>query len=106
MQQSEWLKRGSEVQSYRRWVVKDGLKRGEISLPEIFDDPMCKTMLVFDVLRAVPQIGEGKASRLLVKVGIGHRTTCETMTARQRLALLAEAAKHRSLRMALESHRA
>ena len=75
-----------------RVELKDRLKRGALSLPQLFsesatDDVIGKTR-VFEVLTALPQIGKMTAHDIMTEVGIAPTRRVRGLTHRQRQGLL------------------
>lgn len=75
-----------------RAELKDKLKMGSTSLPELFDmadgDEMVGKMKVLVVLESLPGLGKVKARRLMEEIGISETRRLRGLGAQQREALL------------------
>ena len=75
-----------------RAEIKDKLKMGSTSLPELFDmaenDPNAGKMKVLTVLESLPGLGKVKARRVLEDVGISETRRVQGLGANQRTKLL------------------
>ena len=75
-----------------RAEIKDKLKMGSTSLPELFDmaesDQNAGKMKVLTVLESLPGLGKVKARRVLEDVGISETRRVQGLGANQRTKLL------------------
>ena len=75
-----------------RAEIKDKLKMGSTSLPELFDmaenDTNAGKMKVLTVLESLPGLGKVKARRVLEDVGISETRRVQGLGANQRTKLL------------------
>ena len=75
-----------------RAEIKDKLKMGSTSLPELFDqadsDKNAGKMKVLTVLESLPGLGKVKARRVLEDVGISETRRVQGLGANQRTKLL------------------
>ena len=75
-----------------RAEIKDKLKMGSTSLPELFDmaenDPNAGKMKVLTVLESLPGLGKVKARRVLEDVGISETRRVQGLGENQRKKLL------------------
>ena len=80
-----------------RAEVKEKLKMGSISLPELLDqadkDETVGKMKVLSVLESLPGLGKVKARRLMETVGISESRRLQGLGVNQREALLSHTAK-------------
>ena len=80
-----------------RAEVKEKLKMGSISLPELLDqadkDETVGKMKVLSVLESLPGLGKVKARRMMETVGISESRRLQGLGAKQREALLKETAR-------------
>lgn len=69
-----------------RKELKASIKRGEVSLTEVLDSegPVVERMRVWDLLRALPGIGEAKAKKLMQDCGIAESKRVGGLGCRQR----------------------
>jgi hypothetical protein len=74
----------------RRAQFKRDVKAGRESWRTIIAEPpsWAETMLVFDVLQAIPRVGRDKALRTLNRADVSPAKTIGGMTGRQRFELL------------------
>ena len=77
-----------------RAEVKDRLKRGAVSLPDVLaeaktDDVLAKTK-VLALVKAMPGIGEVRAAQIMERLGIDVKRNVRGLGANQRQALEAE----------------
>ena len=77
-----------------RAEVKDRLKMGSLSLPELFTlagtDETIGTIKVLAMLESLPGVGKVKARRVMDDVGIAETRRVQGLGAQQRARLLAE----------------
>ena len=75
-----------------RAEIKDKLKMGSTSLPELFDmaesDPNAGKMKVLTVLESLPGLGKVKARRVLEELGISESRRVQGLGKEQRKKLL------------------
>lgn len=83
------LQRANEIRS-RRAVLKTDLKEGREQVIDLLADSpeWLKTMKVFDVLLAVPQIGRVKANKILQTCRMSPTKTVGGMSQRQHRELI------------------
>ena len=74
----------------RRAALKAQLKRGELSLATLIDDPpqYLASARVAELLRALPTYGPIKVERLLKRCGVSPRKTIAGLNERQRRELI------------------
>jgi hypothetical protein len=75
----------------QRAELKERLKMGSITLPELFeqaDDETVAKMKVLAVLESLPGLGKVKARRMMVDVGIAESRRVQGLGSNQRRALL------------------
>ncbi|QKD79754.1 MULTISPECIES: integration host factor, actinobacterial type [Actinomyces] len=76
----------------RRAEVKIALKRGAMSLSELFDlaatDEAIGKMKVLDLLQSLPRVGSTTAHNLIEEIGISESRRVRGLGAQQRAALL------------------
>lgn len=75
----------------QRAELKERLKMGSITLPELFersDDETVAKMKVLAVLESLPGLGKVKARRMMVDVGIAESRRVQGLGSNQRKALL------------------
>jgi len=75
----------------RRAELKEKLKVGSVTLPELFDQPGDETiakMKVLAVLESLPGLGKVKARRLMQELGIADTRRVQGLGTNQRKALL------------------
>jgi hypothetical protein len=76
----------------RRAVLKEKLKMGSLTLPELLDqrdDDIVGKMKVLAVLESLPGVGKVKARRTLDEIGISDTRRVRGLGEQQRKALLA-----------------
>lgn len=92
-QRAEALAKAAEARRVRA-ELKQLLKTGSISLPELLDraenDPIVAGMKVYSVLASLPGTGKVKAKRLMEGHGIAESRRIRGLGQRQRAALLSE----------------
>lgn len=92
-QRAEALAKAAEARRVRA-EVKQLLKTGSLSLPELLDraenDPILAGMKVYSVLASLPGTGKVKAKRLMEGHGIAESRRIRGLGQRQRAALLSE----------------
>jgi len=75
----------------QRAELKEKLKVGSLTLPELFDqagDETVAKMKVLAVLESLPGLGKVKARRMMVDVGIAETRRVQGLGSNQRKALL------------------
>ncbi|MEO5680423.1 MAG: integration host factor, actinobacterial type [Acidimicrobiales bacterium] len=75
----------------QRAEIKEKLKMGSITLPELFEqagDETIAKMKVLAVLESLPGLGKVKARRMMVEIGIADTRRVQGLGANQRKALL------------------
>ena len=77
-----------------RAEVKDRLKRGTTTLADVIKDaetdPVLAKMPVYDLLRAIPGVGEVRAKQIMERLGVALNRRVGGLGANQRAALEAE----------------
>ncbi len=86
------LARAAEVRRARA-ELKDMLKMGLVTLPELFEraesDDVVAKMKILAVLEALPRVGKVKARRTMEEIGISETRRVRGVGQQQRAALLA-----------------
>lgn len=82
-QRMDALERANDIRSHRARVKRE-LRAGRKRLVDLFDDPLCASMKIFDALLALPKVGRVKANRILISARISPSKTLGGMTERQR----------------------
>jgi len=84
-QRAEALKLANRVR-VERSKLKRRLRTGEVQAWEVFADPPtdCLSMKAYDVLRALPKMGDYKAARMLAALRISPAKTVGGLSQRQR----------------------
>lgn len=72
----------------RRSRLKDRIRRGELAIADILDDPAVQTATVFELLRAPHRMGPGRARIVLRMIGASATLRVAQLTDRQRHELL------------------
>lgn len=85
---TDYANRCSTELRIERARVKASLRRGHVTLAEVFDSPAVQTMKIADLLECVHQMAALKASRVLLALRIGYARPIERLTGRERLLIL------------------
>ncbi len=92
-QRAAALEKAAEARKARA-EIKDKLKRGDITLPEVLDlaekDEMVGKLKVASVLEALPGIGMVRAAQIMERLKIADSRRLRGLGEQQRKALLAE----------------
>ncbi len=92
-QRAAALEKAAEARKARA-EIKDKLKRGDITLPEVLDlaekDEMVGKLKVASVLEALPGIGKVRAAQIMERLKIADSRRLRGLGEQQRKALLAE----------------
>ena len=90
-QRLEALQRANLIR-IQRAQLKDGLKKGEMSIQEVLREPpeFLYTAKVFDILMAVPKFGLVRTNKVMEHCRVSPSKTVVGLTPRQRRELLDE----------------
>ena len=82
-QKMDALEVANEIRSHRA-EVKRRLKRGELTMFDVYEDGLCDSMKVRDVLLSLPKFGRVKADRGMYRLLIAPSKTVGGLTLRQK----------------------
>lgn len=90
MQRRDALVNANDVRTYRKNLKRD-IKAGKVSAVGLLMDPPDKihTMKIFDLLLAIPAVGQVKVNRMLNRCRISPSKTVSGMSDRQRYEIVA-----------------
>lgn len=77
------LKIANQVRRHRAMLKRD-IAAGHTSWTAAFNDPLCRSMKVVDLLISVPKVGRTKAYRALTRATVSPTKTVSGLTERQR----------------------
>jgi hypothetical protein len=83
------LEKATRVRKERA-EIKNRLKRGAVSLPDIIADPVVGKMKVASLIESLPGIGKVRAAQIMERIGIAGSRRVRGLGTSQRAALEAE----------------
>lgn len=87
-QRMDALTHANRIRTHRK-ELKIELRTGRTPARAAFEDPLCDSMKVFDLLLALPKVGRVKANRVLNRARVSPSKTLGGLSDRQRKELLA-----------------
>jgi hypothetical protein len=85
-QRTQALKEANRIRTYRSGV-KQQVRSRHLSPAAVLFDPDCATMLVIDLLVALPRVGRVRANQIMRRVGVSPSRSLADLTGRQRAEL-------------------
>ena len=86
-ERTEALGKGLELRRHRS-EVKRRLKRGEIGLEEVFDDPDCARIRANELIRSLPGVGPTRAAEIQLALHMQPTRRVGGLGSRQRAKLI------------------